>query len=279
MLVLVNLILSAGLIFGLGGLPALGIEGAGIGFLGAEAAALVLLSVETVRRLDLAQLGLRQGRGDGEATAGAITRLGAPIGLQALIEALRWVAFFLIVEQLGERALAASSVVFACLTLLLIPSQAFAETAYTMVSAALGGNGPSRLRELMRSVTRGAFAVTLPLLAVALAFPEPILSAFTGSGATAAGAAPALRVVALGMLLVVPAELWLAAVFGTGDTDAGFAIELVMSVALVAACALAVLVLHLGLPVVWALLPAASALGLVGSFLWVRSGLWRAVAV
>ena len=124
----------------------------------------------------------------------------------------------------------------------------------------------------MRSVARAAFAVTLPLLALALAFPETVLSVFTGHAETMAGARPTLRVVAIGMLLVVPAELWLAAVFGTGDTDAGFAIELLTSVAFVAACVLA-------LPFVWALLPAASALGLGASFFWVRSGLWRSVPV
>jgi MATE family multidrug resistance protein len=290
-LVAVNLALSAALIFGMAGLPALGIEGAGIGFLGAEAAALALLGVQTVRRLGLSGLGTR-GRGsdrrapgsprarhDGEATVGAIFRLGAPIGLQALVEALRWVAFFLIVEHLGERALAESSLVFACFTLLLIPSQAFAETAYTMVSGTLGRRGSAPLGPLLRSIARAAFLVTLPLLAVALAFPEAVLAVFTGSSETIAGAAPSLRVLAVGMLVVVPAELWLAAVFGTGDSEAGFVIEVLTSGVLVAGGALAVLVVGAGVPAVWGLLPLASALGLAASVTWLRSGRWRRVDV
>ena len=287
-LVAVNLALSTALIFGIGGLPARGIEGAGIGFLGAEAAALALLGAQTVRRLGPGRREAARGqyarpengsRPHSDASPGAIARLGAPIGLQALVEALRWVGFFLIVEQLGERPLAWSSVVFACFTLLLIPSQAFAETAYTMVSGTLGRSPEARLGALMRSVTRAAFLATLPLLVVAIAFPEAVLSVFTGSAGTVAGAAPSLRVVAAGMLLVVPAELWLAALFGTGDSDAGFLVEVLTSGAMVAGCALAVLAFDAVLPVVWAMLPLASALGLAASAAWVRSRRWRRVGV
>ncbi len=277
-LVTVNLVLSSVLIFGLAGLPALGIEGAGIGFLGAEAAAFALLAVQTARRLNIG--GVRRLReGNEGATAGAMARLGAPISLQASVEALRWVGFFLIVEQLGEQALAWSSLVYACYALLLIPSQAFAETAYTMVSASLGRNGSAGLGSLMGSIARAAYVVTLPLLVVVLVFPEAILSLFTGDTSTVAGATPALRVVAVGMLAVVAAELWLAAVFGTGDTDAGLVIELLVTGSLVAFCAGAVLVLDPPVALLWGLLPLASLLGLVAAALWLRSGRWRRVAV
>jgi len=65
---------------------------------------------------------------------------------QALVEALRSVGFFLIVEQLGERVLAWSSLVYACQALVVIPSQAFAETAYTKDSGALGRSDAAGLR-------------------------------------------------------------------------------------------------------------------------------------
>jgi hypothetical protein len=44
----------------------------------------------------------------------------------------------------------------------------------------------------MRSVARAAF-ITVPLVAATVAFPEAILSIFTGSAASIAGAAPTLR--------------------------------------------------------------------------------------
>ena len=101
----------------------------------------------------------------------------------------------------------------------------------------------------------------------------------TCSSAGIAGALPALRVVAVGMLAVVAAELLLAAVFGTGDTDAGFVIELLVTGSLVALTPGAVLVLDPPLALVWALLPVASLLGLAAAALWLRSGRWRRMAV
>ena len=161
-----------------------------------------------------------------------MSRLGAPIGLQALVEALRWVAFFLIIEQLGERALASASLVYACYALLLILSQALSETAYTMVSNALGRGDPHGIGPLMRAISWRALTATFPPELAAL-FPDAVLALFTNDPSSVADAHAAVRGLVLGMLVVVLAEVWLAAVFGTGDTDAGFVIEVVASGVLV----------------------------------------------
>ncbi len=278
-LVVANLVLSIVFIFGPFGLPALGIEGAGIGFLGAEVAAFAFLSVQTSRRLDLGGTGFfRQGQG-ADASTRQMARLGTPIGLQALVEAGRWVAFFFIIQGLGEDALAASSLVYACYAVFLIPSQAFAETAYTMISASLGRGVGERLAPLVRAAAWRAFAVTLPMLAVAAIFPEVVLSLFTDDTELVAGARAALIAMALGMLAVVAAEIGLGAVFGTGDADAGLVIELIVSGMLVTSAALAALVLELQLFYVWLSLPLAASVGVAVSVVWLRSGRWRRVVL
>ena len=280
LLVGTNLVLSVGFVFGSLGLPALGIEGAGIGFLGAELAAFAFLSIETARRLERARFGLRRHGGEADTSTGSIARLGAPVGLQALVEALRWVAFFLIIDHLGEEALASSSLVYACYALFLIPSQAFAETVYTMVSASLGsGEGVARIARLLRGVAWRAFALTLPLLAAAVIAPYVVLSLFTDEPELVSGAQATLRAMSVGMLAVVAAEIALAAVFGTGDTDAGFLIEVVMSASLVAWAALATLTLGLELPYVWLSLPFAATVGFALAGVWLRTGRWRRVAL
>ena len=276
-LVVTNLVLSVALIFGPLGLPALGIEGAGIGFLGAEVAAFCFLAVQTSRRLDLGGMG---GRGrDAEASTRGMVRLGTPIGLQALAEAGRWLAFFLVIERLGEDALAASSLVFACYAVFLIPSQAFAEAVYTMISGSLGRGLGERLAPLVRSAAWRALAVTFPLLAFAVIFPEGVLALFTADSQPVSGAGATLTVVALGMLVVVASEIALAAVFGTGDTDAGFVIELIVSGTFVTSAAITALVLELPLPYVWLSLPLAAGVGSAVSAAWLRSGRWRRIAL
>jgi len=275
-----NLVLGIVLIFGALGLPALGIEGAGIAFLGAELATFAFLAIETARRLEPGTIGLRRGGAEDDTSTRAMARLGAPIGLQALVEALRWIAFFLVIERLGEDALAWSSLVYACYALFLIPSQAFAETVYTMISASLGrSEGGGGIALVLRAVAWRVFAITLPLLAVAVIAPDVVLSLFTDDLELVSGARETLRAMALGMLAVVAAEIALAAVFGTGDTDAGFVIEVIMSGTLVGSAALAALVIGLELPYVWLSLPFAASVGLVSCAVWLRTGRWRRVAL
>lgn len=274
-----NLVLSIGLIFGSLGLPALGIEGAGVGFLGAELLTFAFLSIETARRLEIGQLWLRRHDTEADTSTRSIARLGAPIGLQALVEALRWIAFFLVIERFGEDALAWSSLVYACYALFLIPSQAFAETTYTMISASLGRREGGDIAPLLRAVAWRAFAITLPLLMAAVIFPDVVLSLFTDEPELVSGARETLRVMAVGMLAVVAAEIALAAVFGTGDTDAGLFLEMIMSGTLVAWAAVAALVMGLELPYVWLSLPFAASVGLVLCAAWLRTGRWRRVVL
>ena len=274
-----NLVLSMALIFGFLGLPALGIEGAGIGFLGAELVTFAFLSIETARRLGLGRVGLRRNGTEGATSTRLMARLGAPIGLQALVEALRWIAFFLVIDRLGEEALAWSSLVYACYALFLIPSQAFAETAYTVISASIGRRERGGIGLVFRTVAWRALAITLPLLAAAVAFPDVVLSVFTDDPELASGARETLRAMAVGMLAVVAAEIALAAVFGTGDTDAGLFLEIIMSGTLIAWAAVAGLVMGLELPYIWLSLPVAAGVGLALSGAWLRTGRWRRVVL
>ena len=279
LLVVANLVLSYGLIFGALGFPRLGMEGAGIGFLGAEILTFLLLTAQTVRRFRAARPAVSEEPPASTVRAASLVRLGAPISLQALVEALRWVAFFLVVEQLGEEALAWSSLVYACYALLLIPSQAFAEAGYAMVSRVIGEGRGDRVPALLRAITLRTLAATLPLLAVALVLPGLVLSVFTGDSGAASGAEGALQVLALGMVVVVAAEAWLAGVFGTGDTDAGFLIELALTTTVVGLAAVSALVLGLGVAFVWLSVPVGAAIGLGLSYARIRSGRWRARAV
>ncbi len=168
---------------------------------------------------------------------------------------------------------------YACYALLLIPSQALGETAYTVVSNALGRGEPHGIGRLMRAISWRALAATFPLLLLAALFPDVVLALFTEDPSSVADAHAAVRVMVLGMLVVVLAEVWLAAVFGTGDTDAGFVIEVVASGVLVTSVALAALVLGVEPAFLWLALPLAASIGLALSLVWVRSGRWRRVTV
>lgn len=274
-LALTNLVFSYVLVFGELGLPRLGIAGAGLGYIGAELATLAFLTVHTLRRRDLRPYGLFRLRAASAPAVRSLARLSAPITLQGVVETLRWLAFFLILERVSTQALAWSNLVYACFVLLVIPTDAFGETAYSLVSRVIGGGRADEIGRVVRRTAWPAAMVTLPFVAAMVAFPGTVLSLFTDDRAAIDGAVGTVRVVALAILLVIPADMWLAAVFGTGDTDAAFVIEVVTTAAMLGGAFAAALILELQLPYIWLSLPFAWLIQLPLSYRWVQAGRWQ----
>jgi putative MATE family efflux protein len=274
-LVITNLALSYVLIFGQLGLPRLGMEGAALGELGAEVATCAFLAGCTFWRRDLRRYELAcRGVWDAALTR-SLVRMAVPISLQALLEGGRWFAFFLIVENLGEEALAWSSIIFACYEVLLIPSVAFAETTFAMVSRLIGQTRRETISRLARQLIVATYLLTLPLVTVGLLFPHLTLSLFTSDSSVVAASVGSLRVIVVSMVIVIPAEIWSAAVSGTGDTDAALGIEVALTGVLLGAAFVAGPLLHLALAWVWLSIPLAWGVSLVLSYAWVRSGFWE----
>ena len=137
-----------------------------------------------------------------------------------------------------------------------IPTEGFAETACSMVSRYIGRNRSHRIGELLRSTTGGAILATVPLLAVALAVPNWVIAAFAPSADLLAQSNASLRVVAMAMLIGIPAQMWLTAVEGTGDTAAALGIEIVLTIVMVTLTWLAAIQFGLPLALVWLAVPA-----------------------
>lgn len=277
-LVASNVALSYALILGNWGAPRLGMQGAAISFVAAEGVTFLLLTVYTARSADLRGLGLFRPRRTQYAVVRPLMRLSAPVALQGLLEDARWFAFFVVIARLGDEMLAWSNVIFACYLVLMIPADALSEAAYTMVSNVIGSGHAERLRSVVRRTIRTTFAITAPVLVVSILAPDWVLSLFSADGIPIDGAATALRIVAAAMLVLIPAELWMAALVGTGDVDAAFVIELVTSAVIVMG-AVAAAALELPLPYLWLALPAAGAIALALSHARLRTERWRASPV
>jgi Na+-driven multidrug efflux pump len=275
-LVLTNFVLSYVLIFGKLGLPPMGIEGAALGELGAEVATFGFLTIYTLRRLDLGRYRLFRLEPWDAKLVWSVLRTSSPVSLQELLEALRWFLFFVIVERISTEALAWSSIIYACYAVLLIPTMAFGETTISMVSTFIGRDQEHRIGRLIRILSSAAYLVTLPVVVLGLLFPHVVLSTFTSDPAAIEGAAGGFRVVLLSMLIGVPAEVWSAAVLGTGDTDVALLIEFSVAAATLVVAYVAAFVLFPGsLTYVWLSLPVAWVIGLALSYGWVKAGYWE----
>ncbi len=101
-----NICVNYVLVFGKLGFPVMGMRGAALGSLAAEAAAFLFLTIYVLRAFDKARYKLFRFHGLERKTLRLLGRLSAPIVVQNSLETLRWLAFFLIFERVSQPALA-----------------------------------------------------------------------------------------------------------------------------------------------------------------------------
>lgn len=273
-----NIVLNYILIFGEFGIPALGMRGAALGSLGAEVATFLFLTIYLWRRLD-SRYGLFRVTRFQPRTTRVLNRISAPIALQGLVETLRWLAFFLILERVTEEALAIANIVYTCYIVFWIPTEGFADTSVSMVSRLVGRNQAHRIGSVLRRAVGGAMLATVPLIAIAVLVPGWFLGLFNPGADLLMQGSASLRVVALAMLIVIPGEMWFAAVSGTGDTAAALGIELVLTFTMLSLAYLAAIQLTWPLELVWISVPASWLVCLTISYGWVKSGMWKRLEV
>jgi len=262
-----NICVNYVLVFGKLGFPVMGMRGAALGSLAAEAAAFLFLTIYVLRAFDKARYKLFRFHGLERKTLRLLGRLSAPIVVQNSLETLRWLAFFLIFERVSEAALAIANIVSTCYVVFWIPTEGFAETSCSLVSRYVGRNQPERIGNLLRDAIGGALVATLPFLAIALLVPRWFFAWFAPESVLLVDGSASLRVVALAMLVVIPGEMWFVAVSGTGDTAAALGIELILTATMVGIAYLTAVPLAWPIEIVWLSLPIAWSVCLLISYM------------
>jgi len=274
-LAVTNIVLDYALIFGHFGLPEMGIRGAAIASLAAEIVTFVFFTAYAFVTGDVRRFGLfRVGSPDRPLTR-VIGSVSWPVSVESLVGAARWFVFFVIVEQLGEAPLAGANVVYSIYALFLLPVDGFSETTMTLVSNLIGQEQGERIGGVVRRVTVAAGALVVPFVALTLVLPDLALAIFTSDPAILEGARTGLRIVAVAVLVLIPAEMVFAAVAGTGDTRTTLLIETTLSATILAYVYLVAIVLTLPPAAIWGgeIVGWVVCLGL--SAVWLRSGRWR----
>ena len=223
---LVNVFLDYAMIFGKCGFPELGIRGAALASVIAEASSLLFFIVFTYYKVDRKKYGLnRFGRFDLKMV-GRILRISNFTMIQYFLSMAIWFVFFMAIERLGERQLAIANIVRSVYVVLFIPVQALATTANTLVSNLIGSGGTSKVMQLLNKMARISFLIMLVFVALCLLFPHTILSVYTYETALLQDSVSALYVVCMAMLLASVANIYFNGISGTGNTQAALALEI-----------------------------------------------------
>jgi MATE family multidrug resistance protein len=177
----VNGVSAAVLIYGLCGLPALGIVGAGLAtILGTSTSAglaLALLLRKSHRRRYATLSGWRFDR----ELFRRLMRFGLPNGLFAALDVFSWTVFLQLIGRLGEVDLAATSIALTLNLLVFLPAMGIGQAVEVLVGQRLGEDRPD-LAE--RSTWRGLSVALLITAAGVLAYllvPEMLGGLFHGS--------------------------------------------------------------------------------------------------
>ena len=271
--------LSYALIFGKFGFARMGMRGAALSSLAAEAVAFSFLTIYVVRAFDSSRYKLFHVLSVDWRTLRLLTRISAPIAAQRALEVIRWFVFFLILERVSLEALAIANIVYTCYIVFWIPTEGFAETSYSLVSRFIGRNQPERIGTLLRDAICGALLVTAPFLLLALCIPRWFFGVFAWESGLLGNGGASLRVVALAMVVAIPGEMWFGAVLGTGDTLAALVIEFVLTATMLGIAYLAAIPLRLPVEWVWLSLPIASAVCLFISYWWMKSRNWQRLQI
>lgn len=227
---LVNVVLDYALVFGELGLPEMGVRGAALASVIAEASSLLFFLLYTYYKVDLKKYGLnRFGQFDLSMVL-RILRISCFTMIQYFLAMAIWFVFFMALERLGQRQLAVANIVRSVYVVLLIPVQALSTTANTLVSNLIGAGGSSGVVMLLHKISRMSFLIMVVCVGLCVAFPGSILSVYTNEEALLAESVSALYVVCGAMLIASLANVYFNGISGTGNTQAALVLEVFVQV-------------------------------------------------
>lgn len=227
---LVNVVLDYALVFGELGLPEMGVRGAALASVIAEASSLIFFLLYTYYKVDLKKYGLnRFGQFDLSMVL-RILRISCFTMVQYFLAMAIWFVFFMALERLGQRQLAVANIVRSVYVVLLIPVQALSTTANTLVSNLIGAGGSSGVVTLLHKISWMSFLIMVVCVGLCVAFPGSILSVYTNEEALLVESVSALYVVCGAMLIASLANVYFNGISGTGNTQAALVLEVFVQV-------------------------------------------------
>ena len=274
-----NIILDYGLIFGNLGLPEMGIKGAALASSISEFITFLFLIIYTHKTTDLKYFGLYQFKAWSNEIIRKIIKLAYPTVFQYLISLGSWFMFFVIIEKLGEQALAISNILRSILLLFMMPVWGLSTTTNTMTSNIIGQRKDYKINTLTKRIMLISILFVLIYLPVVVFCPEWLIRIYTDAPELISSTSKSLIIIYLAMITFVPGVILINSLSGTGDTKTAFFIELAGTASYLTYTYFVAIFFKLPLNFIWAAETVYWSVILVLSFYRLRSKKWQKIKV
>ena len=272
---IINIFFDYVLIFGEWGFPEMGIKGAALASVIAEACVLVFFIVYTLQKIPVEKYNLFHFPKIDKDLYKRLLKVSFPMMIQNFLALSCWFVFFLLVEKMGERELAISNIIRSIYVLIMVPVWAFASAANTLVSQVIGeGNYQEVLPVIYRTV-KLSFVCVLALVGVSLISPELVISIYTDEIGLIAETKPVLYVI-FGAALLFPVGITLfQGVSGTGNTFHAMLIEILVLACYLGGVYTLIEIFKLSISGVWISEYFYAGFLALGSWLYLRFANWK----
>lgn len=223
----VNVVLDYGLIFGNFGLPEMGIAGAALASVIAEAASTLFFIVYTRKTVDTVKYGFRKVSFRWSVVK-KVLDISIYMMLQYLLSIITWLMFFVFIENyLGERPLAVTNIVRSLYTIVTIPSHALGSAVNTMVSNTIGAARQNEVLNLIKRVAFISFFSMLIIILIVAVAPRLIIHIYTNDASLINDTVTPLYVLLTSLPLYAVGTVLFSAVSGTGNTQRALFFEII----------------------------------------------------
>jgi len=271
----INIVFDYLLIFGKMGMPPLGLAGAAIASIISEVVYCgVMFGIYYFHKLHRAYPLLRYLRFDMGLSKKSLT-VAAPLIVQFLFSIGGWQVFFIFVEHLGTRQLAASQILRSVFGMVSIGTWALASTCNVMVSNVIGQGKQRMVLPVISKIAKLSLGYVSILAVVLFLFSDVFLSLYRDEASLVALATPSLRVILTATFLMSLSTVMFNGVVGTGNTLVNLAIEVTCVLSYLVYCY--IIIERMRMPLHWAWGSEFVYWGslFITSFLYLRSGKWK----
>jgi multidrug resistance protein, MATE family len=272
---LTNVLFDYLLIFGKGGMPAMGFNGAAVASVIAE-----ILYAGTMVGLFFSQRLYRTfpvfnfRHFDFELSQRTL-KVASPLIVQFLFSIGGWLVFFIFIEHLGAQSLAASQVLRNIFGIVGVGTWALATTCNTMVSNIIGQGRRRDVPRIIVKICKLSFIYAVCVCILLLVFSHEFLAIYSDDLSLISFAIPSLRLIVVATLIMSLSTVVFNGVVGTGNTLVNLTMEVTCVGTYLVYCYFVIYVWHSPLYLCWGSEFIYWTTLLTGSVIYLRSGRWK----